>query len=186
MPTNQNAYNARLTDEALEKRFRDTFRSQGGAELVDDLYASGVIVPVVDFTAAAEGSSLRQDLQTCWDFSTGAIQINNTTSTIINNTGFWQVDLSVTAEIGAPTATNIGRIEIFDGSTAKQVWALSTYVLGGTNDPSGSLEDKFVVFLRAGDILRGTSTAVCTLDVWYRQIADVSGNLIQPFGFTSS
>ena len=86
MPTNQNAYNSRVTSEALEKKFRDSFTSQGGAELVDDLYASGVIVPVVDFTAAAEGSALRSDLQVAWDFSTGHNRINTTTTTTIINT----------------------------------------------------------------------------------------------------
>ena len=77
MPTNQNAYNSRVTDESLEKKFRDTFKSQGGAELVDDLYASGVIVPVVDFTAAAQGSELRSDLQSAWDFATSSTSIVN-------------------------------------------------------------------------------------------------------------
>ena len=88
MPTQATTYNSRVTDEALEKRFRDTFRSQGGAELVDDLYAQGVIVPVVDFTAAATGQQLSQNLQTAWDFSTGFNQVINTSTTIINNAGF--------------------------------------------------------------------------------------------------
>ena len=39
MPTNENTYNSRVTSEALEKKYRDVFPSQGGAELVDDLYA---------------------------------------------------------------------------------------------------------------------------------------------------
>ena len=81
----QRTYNARVTTEALEKKFRDTFPSQVGAELVDDLYASGVIVPTVDFTAAAQGSELRSDLQTAWDFATGYSAVNNANVDIVTN-----------------------------------------------------------------------------------------------------
>ena len=188
MPTNQNGYNSRVTDEALEKRFRDTFTSQGGAELVSDLYASGVIVPIVDFTAAAEGSSLRNDLQTAWDFSTGSNQVVNTTTTLISNTGFWKVDLTFgDADFQSGGATGLrGRVFIDDGSTETNVWALSRG--SGTGDPAIALsENQFVVFLRAGDQLKGQSTATnCVLDIWYRQIATVSGDLVNPTGFTSS
>ena len=189
MPTNQNVYNTRVTDEALEKRFRDTFRSQGGAELVDDLYAQGVIVPVVDFTAAATGEQLAQNLQTAWDFTTGANQLNNASANLITNAGFWQVDLTCTSDVddGSGSANNLARVEIFDGTTAKPVWALSSFPTGGVSSFVVSDSAQFVVFLRSGDILRGVSSVpITTLDVWYRQIATISGDLINPSGFTSS
>ena len=186
MPTQSTTYNTRLTDESLEKRFRDTFRSQNGAELVDDLYASGVIVPVVDFTAAAEGSALRSDLQSAWDFSTGQAQVNNGTTNLITNAGFWKVDLTCSFDITDGAIINRARIEIFDGSTAKQVWAVSTAAVP-TGDHGAVSDGDFVVFLRSGDTLRAVSTgASTTVDVWYRQIADVYGNLQQPSGYTSS
>ena len=187
MPTNANAYNSRLTDEALEKRFRDTFRSQGGAELVDDLYASGVIVPVVDFTQAAEGSQLPQNLQNAWDFSTGQDQVNNTTTNLISTAGFWLVDLTVTTILtNAASVLNLGRIEINDGASSKQVWAISTFV-SGTQQRATAVEQQFVVYLRSGDTLRAVSTSVfTTIDVWYRQIATANGDLVNPTGFTSS
>ena len=95
MPTNANIFNSRVTSEALEAKFRQVFPSQGGAELPQDLFASGVIQPVVDFSSVAEGSILPQNLQTAWDFATGSTVISNTTpQTIINNTGFWQVAVS--------------------------------------------------------------------------------------------
>ena len=187
MPTQSTTYNSRVTDEALEKRFRDTFRSQGGAELVDDLYAQGVIVPIVDFTQAATGDVLNQNLQTAWDFTTGSNQINNTTTTLISNAGFWQIDLTCAIEISTSPASNAARVEIFDGSTAKPVWAVSHINQAGTNPGNAVDSNSFVVFLRSGDILRGVSTVnTATLDVWYRQIATVSGDLINPSGFTSS
>ena len=188
MPIQQTTYNSRITDEALEKRFRDTFRSQGGAELVDDLYAQGVIVPVVDFTQAATGDVLAENLQTAWDFSTGSLQIKTTTNqTIISNAGFWQVDLSISQFAGVSQSTPFPNvIELFDGATAKPVWATAS-LTGGSQSNGVVLESKFVVFLRSGDSLRGrVGITNNTLDVWYRQIADVSGNLTNPTGFTSS
>ena len=186
MPTNQNAYNSRITDEALEKRFRDTFKSQGGAELVDDLYASGVVVPVVDFTAAAEGSALRSDLQTAWDFSTGSITIATTSFTpFITTPGFWQVDL-IYAGFITTTAGADNRIRIYDGSTFKDVWRFNNLTTA-TGDNDGIAESKFVVFLRSGEQLGGkTYNPAARLSIWYRQIADVSGNLVNPLGFVSS
>lgn len=181
MPTNQNVYNSRVTDEALEKRFRDTFTSQGGSELVSDLYAQGVIVPIVDFTAAATGDTLAQNLQTAWDFSTGYNLVSNTATTIINTPGFWQCDL--TCGIYAITVTNT--IFITDGLTNKTIWAASSS--SGTQGPGIFFEDRFVVFLRAGDsLVVDSNSANAPIDIWYRQIADVSGNLVQPSGFTSS
>lgn len=189
MPTQSTTYNSRVTDEALEKRFRDTFRSQGGAELVDDLYASGVIVPVVDFTQAATGDVLAENLQTAWDFSTGSVGINtNTPTAIISNAGFWLVDFTLSVKTAITGAINVPAVlDLYDGASAKPVWAFSSATNATATETNGFIEAKFVVFLRSGDSLRGrTQGANSYLDVWYRQIADVSGNIVNPTGFTSS
>lgn len=188
MPTNTNAYNSRVTDEALEKRFRDTFRAQGGSELVDDLYAQGVIVPIVDFTAAATGQQLGQNLQTAWDFSTGSVSITSASPTnIITNAGFWQVDLTYSGQAADAGATlRTATIDIYDGTTYKAVWAFSN-AINQVNTYNSIVENSFVVFLRSGDSLTGQGqSAEYPLDVWYRQIATVSGDLVDPSGFTSS
>jgi hypothetical protein len=185
MPTNTNGYNSRVTDEALEKRFRDTFRSQGGAELVDDLYAQGVIVPIVDFTAAATGQQLAENLQTAWDFSTGITTVSGSTNVnLITNAGFWLVDLVYTGRpINSSTQANI---ELFDGSTSKPIWRVTEVATSGS-DGSFLAESRFTVFLRSGDVLRANvPTTNRALDVWYRQIATVNGDLVNPTGFTSS
>ena len=131
MPTNQNAYNSRVTDEALEKKFRDTFKSQGGAELVDDLYASGVIVPVVDFTAAAQGSELRSDLQTAWDFATGHATVSNATSFLITTPGFWRIHVNAFF-VSSSSAAATGNMYITDGATNKPIWELNENVASAT------------------------------------------------------
>ena len=186
MPTQSTTYNSRVTDEALEKRFRDTFRSQGGAELVDDLYAQGVIVPIVDFTAAATGQQLAQNLQTAWDFSTGSASIASTSNTtIISNAGFWQVDFTACLPVDGTVFATWG-LDIYDGSTSKTVWAFKNATANRVNDQAVS-ENMFVVYLRSGDSLRGVcGNANFPIEVWYRQIATVTGDLINPSGFTSS
>jgi len=188
MPTNANTFNSRVTSEALEKKFRDTFPSQGGAELVQDLFASGVIVPVVDFTSTAEGSALRSDLQQAWDFSTGSATATVAgTTTVISNTGFWKVDLTATGYAVAGLAGS-AILQINDGSSTKKVWGITTTTSGSQVEGATALEEQLIIFLRSGDSLELVlnQSNYWRVDVWYRQIADVYGNLNNPLGYTSS
>lgn len=183
MPTQSTTYNSRVTDEALEKRFRDTFRSQGGAELVDDLYAQGVIVPIVDFTAAASGQSLSENLQTAWDFSVTHLQAENGSQTLASNAGFYKcsVTVSFTNAAGPGNVT----LQVTDGVSTKILWRVYEIGSGSTNFANPQYQD--VVFLRAGDSLQIDSSASGVLvDGTVRQIATVSGDLVNPSGFTSS
>lgn len=185
MPTNANTFNSRVTSEALEAKFRQVFPSQGGAELPQDLFASGVIQPVVDFSSIAEGSGLRSDLQSAWDFATGDTQLSNTTSTVISNTGFWKVDLNFTAIVDNVSSRSAS-LQINDGASNKKVWDI--FVRPGLNDEAViSQSESFIVFLRSGDSLTAnTNDTQAFLSIWYRQLADVYGNLTQPLGYTSS
>jgi hypothetical protein len=184
MPTNANTFNSRVTSEALEAKFREVFPSQGGAELPQDLFASGVIQPVVDFSGIAEGDVLPQNLQTAWDFSTGSDQITNTTTTLINNTGFWLVGLTFSTELQGTANPSVGVLRINDGATTKPVWASSSAGLAGSQVALLGSES-FVVYLRSGDSLEGnTNNVQAYLDVWYRQIADINGNPTNPLGFS--
>lgn len=186
MPTNANTFNSRVTSEALEKKFRDVFPAQGGAELVQDLFASGVIQPVIDFSSVAEGSVLPANLQTAWDFSTGHNTVSNTTTTVINNTGFWRVDLNCNLWTADSPQRN-ANVAITDGLTSKVIWEVNSDTSTSTRSRQYVHENAFVVFLRSGDSLTATSNAASVvMDIWYRQIADVSGNLVNPLGFTSS
>lgn len=185
MPIQTTTYNSRVTDEALEKKFRDTFKAQGGAELVDDLYAQGTIVPIVDFTAAAQGSELRSDLQSAWDFATGTnLNSAGTTNTIVSTPGFWKINVTMSAEITVADLT--ANIQIRSGTTNKIIWRYS-FSGGSATDLESNATWDAIVYLRSGDILRSNcSTTQIRLGVGYRQIADVYGNLVNPLGFTSS
>ena len=188
MPTQQTTYNSRVTDEALEKKFRDTFKSQGGAELVDDLYASGVIVPVVDFTAAAQGSELRSDLQSAQDFAVGDNVITNATTNVITTPGFWSVQGVITVVLPVGSGANAARCRflLFDGSTTKVIYRLAQPANSVSTDIMEMTTYERVIFLRSGDTFRIEADSSASATVSYRQIADVNGNLVNPLGFTSS
>lgn len=180
MPTNANTFNSRVTSEALEAKFREVFPSQGGAELPQDLFASGVLQPVIDFSTVAEGSVLAPNLQTAWDFATGFDIASGTTTNIVSNPGFWQLDLSCNNDSsGGSTGFSV---DITDGLSSKRLW----FVL--LEDAAAVVVDNpIVVFLRSGDTLSITSTnARGEIRAWYRQIADVNGTLVNPLGFTFS
>jgi len=183
MPTNANTFNSRVTSEALEAKFRQVFPAQGGAELVQDLFASGVIQPVIDFSQVAEGSVLGTNLQTAWDFSTGHQTVANASPAIISNTGFWKIDLNVTYDLAGSSFE--AKIAITDGLTTKPIWELNTS--GSSSEGDVATSHEMIVFLRSGDsLIASSSTTNMRLDVVWRQIADVNGNLVNPLGFTFS
>jgi hypothetical protein len=185
MPTNTNAYNSRVTDEALEKRFRDTFTSQGGAELVDDLYAQGVIVPIVDFTAAATGQQLAENLQTAYDSATVSNSINNTTENISTTAGFWKVNVIVLFD---NVASDLAKLQLNDGvSTPTVVWRAQPLNTGSERLDNVPVFQQIVVFVNSGQTLQASSGGAATfLSYSARQIATVSGDLVNPSGFTGS
>lgn len=171
----------------LYAQFRADFPAQAGQGIPGDLNYSDTIVPIVDMTAAAGEGQLPTDLQTAWDFSTGSYQnTTNTYTTIINNTGFWLIDLTYAGLALQDTSSRLlATIDIYDGSTSKPVWGASNSIGGAAKDFAYVVEQKFVVYLRSGDTLRGRAqSSDNTLDVWYRQIADLNGNLTNPLGFT--
>ena len=53
-----------IKSETLEDKINQLLPSQGGYATGLDLSASSMIVPIVDLTESAEGSNIRQDLQT--------------------------------------------------------------------------------------------------------------------------
>jgi len=169
-----------VTSEALQAQLRNLLPSQEG--FGTDLMAQNVIVPVIDLTSAAEGSSVPQYLQTAWDSATDYDQVSNTTTTLINNTGFWQVDLNCTVRYADGGVSGV--IQINDGTTTNKIWQI-TNTTATEADTVTTTENKFIVFLRAGDSLEAVSNSVnVIMDIWHRQVATVNGVLVNPLGFT--
>ena len=131
-----------------------------------------MIVPIVDLTESAEGSSLRQDLQR-------SFSLTNTTSfskgpsvtdeVIINTTGYWKIKYTCVIGANANAAINIS-----DGTTTK------TLVLFGGFVTAAFYESDIDVFLAAGEDIRINAEANTRVMGAFRQIADISGNLINP------
>ena len=159
-----------INSQDLEDKIRQLLPSQGGAGAGFDLSASTQIIPIIDLTESAEGSNLRQDLQTSISFDQiNAFNINNANTTIINNTGYFRI-------FGVASCFGAGFIQfnMTDGATTK---TLSQYV--GTAGVESNNNFDFIIFLSAGDSIsvNATTTSVratgCT-----RQIATISGELI--------
>jgi len=170
-----------VTSEALQLKLRQLLPSQQG--FGTDISASDTIIPIIDLTAAAEGSDVSESLQQSLAFgSITSFAENNSNSTIINTTGFYRIyGVSVArATAGGPASNNLS---ITDGSTTKALFVHQLTV--GTDDNTTTFPFDLVVFLRAGDSVVATATTVRGfISGTTRQVADTNGTLIQPVGFT--
>lgn len=168
-----------VTSEPLEAKIRNLLPSQAG--FTEELSAQNLIVPIIDLTAAAEGSETPETLQQAMSFgSMTADNIINTTTALAASPGFWRFrgNISMTTTSSASAAT----IKITDGATSKNL--LVSFGSAGAGNYFVQNYD-FIVFLRAGDSVNGTSpnNSVQICNVYY-QVADSTGNLILPSGFT--
>ena len=160
----------------LEDKVRQILPSQGGLGANFDLSASTQIVPIVDLTESAEGSNLRQDLQTSFSLdSITAFDVNNGTSTIINNTGFFRVFGYVSFNYSALAQAFF---TLTDGVTSKVIFKI---VQNATTSNNQAIPFDFNVFLEAGHSLTCTSSATsATLVGNTRQIATIAQELVNP------
>jgi hypothetical protein len=166
--------------EAIEEDLNSNFPSQGQGNPPLYYSLSEVVVPTYSINNVAEGTSLPQNLQTAWDFSTGSAQIENTTTNLVANTGFWQIDLVSVFNIGQTTGL---QLLLNDGVSTKVIY--QTPATGSGTQTVATESETLVVYLRSGDTLQGKSSHPNdVLSVWYRQIADVNGNLVNPLGFS--
>jgi hypothetical protein len=82
-----------IKSPTIEDKINQLLPSQGGQGAGVDFSASTMVVPIVDLTESAEGSNLRQDLQTAQSLTSAtAFSVGfNTTATLINTTGYFSV-----------------------------------------------------------------------------------------------
>tara|TARA_B100001059_G_C17809411_1_gene571317 strand:+ start:384 stop:911 length:528 start_codon:yes stop_codon:yes gene_type:complete len=168
-----------INSKTIEDKINTLLPSQGGFGAGIDFSASTMVIPIVDLTESAEGSSLRQDLQLAFSHNsnTSVVVSNATNTTIINTTGYFRIFGNYYGEGGAVT-TNVDNINLFDGSTSKNVWAAQ--IGNGINDIIFQSFD-FIVFLAAGDSVRATTNASAQrLHITSRQVADITGTLVNP------
>ena len=166
-----------IKSENLESKIRQLLPSQGGLGAGFDLSGSTQIVPIIDLTESAEGSALRQDLQTSISFDTSTVfGFSNATATLINNTGFFRVFGSC---YFSNASASEGRLLLNNGSSTKNIFIFTSNGLG--EDTFVHVPFDFIVKLEAGHSLQGVSSISSLLvNGVTRQIADLSGNLVNP------
>jgi len=170
-----------VTSEALQLKLRQLLPSQQG--FGTDLSASDTIIPVVDLTAAAEGSDVPEILQQALAFgSQTSFNSNGATTTIVNTAGFYLITGAWSID-GRPASSQNVTFQLDDGATQKIIYR---YLKRTTTDLDVFLTNdfSFVIFLRTGDKLDVVTTSNSNVLGSSRQIADVNGVLVQPSGFT--
>lgn len=171
-----------VTSESLQAQIRNLLPSQEG--FGTDLMAQNVIVPIIDLTAAAEGSTVPQNLQTAIAFgSQTAFSANNSTAVIANTTGFWRIFAGFGLRNDSTTESSAS-LTMSDGLSSKTIWDITLRRQSSDiNHAAQSLD--FVVFLAAGESISAVSNSTAMyINGSSRQIADVNGTLVNPSGFT--
>ena len=145
-----------ITSEAHEAAYRALTPSQDG--FTEDLMASNTIIPVLDMTPAAQGTTTPEYLQRAVNFG-GANSFNvvNTTTTIINNTGFYQIFGQANLDNNVAAAVYVAMF-INDGVSDKQIYGLAKNTATSFSEYFGE-SFSFVVFLRSGDSVKITASA---------------------------
>ena len=168
-----------INNQELEDKIRQLLPSQGGAGAGFDLSASTQIIPIIDLTESAEGSSLRQDLQKSFshDNLTFTKIVNATRTTIINNTGYWLLKGSMSYYSQNLQGTNF---ELYDGATYKKLYepvAFEYTAVGGIE----AINFEYMIKLGSGDSLVASTPGVKSIiNVASRQIATISDELVNP------
>jgi hypothetical protein len=168
-----------INSSVIESKINQLLPSQGGFAPGVDFSASTMVIPIVDLTETAEGSSLREDLQKSLSLtSITSFDVNNQTTTVINTTGYFRVFGNVICREGSASGYN-DLIQLTDGTTTKNILSFREY--GSATQLKNVIPFDFIVFLNAGDSLQMVSGNVlsfirgCT-----RQVADISGTLVNP------
>lgn len=167
-----------ITSEAIQATIRRLLPSQQG--FGEDMQASNVITPIIDLTPTAEGSVLPTDLARSFAHgSITAFSVSNTTSTIINTTGFYRVfgTWSVQDSNGSETQS----ISISDGLSSKVIYSARA-IPGGFQTVTNDFD--FIVFCSSGDSVSVTASLNGIVAGNTRQVADVNGNITNPDGFS--
>ena len=169
-----------INSESIEAKINQLLPSQGGKGAGIDFSASTMVIPIVDLTETAEGSSLRQDLQLAQSLTSAeAFEVSNATTTLINTTGYHSVKGIFNLRTSGGSTLE-GRFELTDGTTTKVLYKMDQQTTFTSQQYFG-LPFDFTVFIKAGDSLQAvTNNANISIVGSTRQIADINGNLVNP------
>lgn len=171
-----------VTSESLQARIRNLLPSQQG--FGHDLQASNVILPIIDITDTAAGSSLPTDLQNALAFgSQTAFSAIGSTDVIANSPGFYRIvgNSVIKTTGGANVSTSL---TMTDGLSVKTIWKSTAEATSANYGVSDNID--FIVFLSQGESISAVSSgSTGHFNGSSRQVADVNGNLVNPSGFVS-
>jgi hypothetical protein len=169
-----------FVSESFQRAYRNRFPSQTSSGR--DLHVSDVVIPVVDFTPSASGTSLPESLRFCRNLNTINTYSSGTTGfvDIVTTPGFWGIDI----QIGVADAGGDVSIFLYDGVTRTNINSLAFVNVSGT---AQLFKDQMITYVPAGY----TGQWQVTLDtgstleayVYNTPLADVNGTLLDPYGY---
>jgi hypothetical protein len=182
MPNDSQPEIITVNSEVLQSQIRDLLPSQNG--FGSELQASNVITPIIDLTAAAEGSGLPVSLQQAIAFgSQSAFSVENTTTVLQSAPGFYRiVGVSVTSNKSTDAANTF---TMTDGATTKIVWAHEYGAATSTDNVAPTaIQFDIIVWLASGESISASSNkADAIIAGSTRQLADSAGTLVNPSGY---
>jgi hypothetical protein len=166
-----------INSSNIESKINQLLPSQGGFGAGVDFSASTMVIPIVDLTETAEGSPLRQDLQTSFSLKNiTTFSVANTTSNLVSTTGYYRVFGNVIQSAGSSVLS--ANFKLTDGFTSKSIISFKTGLVNSVYYAPMQYYD-FNVFLEAGDTLQCTSNSSDIVATGItRQIATVTGDLV--------
>ena len=170
-----------INSSAIESKINQLLPSQGGFGAGVDFSASTMVIPIVDLTETAEGSDVREDLQTALSLSScTAFNITGSAQSIVTTTGWFRC-FGDAAIINGGSPVVESSFAVTDGTTTK-ILAKYGGVISGSVHTVQVIPFDFIVKLQAGDSLIGNinTSGSGYLTGVTRQLADLSGNLIDP------
>jgi hypothetical protein len=178
---NQPIQNYEIVNSTLETQVASLLPSVAGYG--GNLRSTNTIIPIIDLTSAAEGTTLPENLQQAMAFgSQTAHSVNNTTGTIINNTGFFRV-FGNTSILDNQNG-DVVKFLFNDGSSTKVIWTSRTYGTNGTAQAINIPVD-FIVFIDTGVTFQVTATGTYAFfDGTTRQLASKDGTRVDPAGYS--
>ena len=179
---NQPVQNYEIINAGLEAQVASLLPSVAGYG--GNLRATNTIIPIVDLTAAAEGSNVPESMQQALAFgSQTAFDINTASVALANSPGFWRVVGSATVNVQTGGSDRRAGFTMTDGVSTKTVWQV--HFKQGSAANGVAVPFDLIFYLDSGITLNGITTGddVTLISGSYRQIAANDGTLVTPSGF---
>lgn len=174
---NEPVQNYEIVNPTLEQQVRTLLPSVSGYGGL--LRSTNTVIPVVDVTTAAEGSTLPEALQFALAFgSVTAFNARNSTDVIANTPGFYRIFGAYSN--ASNTATVTADLRMSDGISTKIIYAFLREGNGGSQSETFDI----VVYLGTGEsISANTNDTAVQIAGCSRQIATSDGTLVDPSGY---